>query len=203
MSTQTAATAAASGPWRRAALAVLAALALSAFAAPASADHVHWESKALLKSFFSTSDKVTYIKVALTDAELTELTGRLGYAPERREWTLFVGTTGGVVDGFAVIDNEKGQHLPITMAVLVSPDGVVKRQELMVYREAYGEEIESLRFRTQFVGKGSRDAIRLGEDVVAVSGATISSQAACRLVRRFVQLVEVLKPGHGPLLQKP
>lgn len=176
--------------------------ALGGWPAEARADQVHWESKALLKSFFASSDKVTYLKVTLTDEERAELSRRLGYTPERREWTIFVGSTGGVIDGFAVIDNEKGQHLPITMAVLVSPDGVVKRQELMVYREAYGEEIESDRFRRQFVGKTAKDAIRLGDDVVAVSGATISSQAACRLVRRFVQLVDVLKRSQGPLLQK-
>ena len=48
------------------------------------------------------------------------------------------------------------------------------------------------RFRRQFVGKSGRDPIAANLDIVAVSGATISSRAMAVGVRRAVVLFEEL-----------
>ena len=52
------------------------------------------------------------------------------------------------------------------------------------------------RFRAQFVGKTARDPLRTGDDVVAVSGATISSRAMSLGVKRALVIMEelVLRP---------
>jgi hypothetical protein len=98
----------------------------------------------------------------------------------------------GGVDGYAILDEEPGQHLPIGFAVKFSPAGVVLRQEIMVYRERYGDEVRDERFRRQFVGKTARDGLRPGEDIMAVSGATISSRAMAVGVRRALLLLSEL-----------
>ena len=66
----------------------------------------------------------------------------------------------------------------------------------MVYRERYGDEVRDPRFRQQFVGKTAADPLRPGEEVVAVSGATISSRAMALGVRRCLVLFDelVLRP---------
>ena len=93
------------------------------------------------------------------------------------------------------IDEENGQHLPITFAVKLSPDGVVQRQEIVAYREARGDEVRDARFRNQFVGKSARDPLLPGDDIVAVSGATISSRAmAVGVKRALVLFEELLRP---------
>jgi hypothetical protein len=48
------------------------------------------------------------------------------------------------------------------------------------------------RFREQFVGKTAADPLRPGEEVVAVSGATISSRAMAVGVRRCLVLLDEL-----------
>lgn len=173
---------------------VLAALALVPTGAAASA--TYFTTAGVLKEFFPKSERVTYRKIQLSAAQRELLTSRLGYRPARGEYVIFVALSGEVVDGYALIDDERGQHEPITFAVKFSPEGVVQRHEVMVYREKYGEEIVDPRFRVQFVGKTGRDPLRAGRDIDVVTGATISSRSMAVGVRRALALIEelVIKP---------
>ncbi len=171
------------------------ALTLAGAARPARADQVYFTPRDLLADFFRSSQNVTYKKVELDPAEKLRVQHRLGYTPVKASYTFYVATSGGHVDGYAFIDEEKGEHLPITFAVKLSPDGRVERQEIVVYREARGDEVRDERFRHQFVGKSARDAIDTDQDIVAVSGATISSRAMAVGVKRAVVLFdELVKP---------
>ena len=174
---------------------LLAAIAVGVTARSARADQVYFTPRDLLADFFRTSQNVTYKKVELDAAGKQRLQHRLGYHPARDSYTFYVATSGGRIDGYAFIDEEKGEHLPITFAVKLSPEGKVQRQEIVVYREARGDEVRDERFRAQFVGKSARDAIDTDEDIMAVSGATISSRAMAVGVKRAVVLFdELVKP---------
>ena len=163
-------------------------------ASPARAQAVYWSTRDLLGDFFKTSEKVGYRKFDLSPAERLRIEHRLGYRlPDNKSsYTFFVAETAGRVDGYAFIDDEPGQHLPLTYAVKISPAGTVERQEIVAYREARGDEVRDTRFRSQFVGKTARDALRPGDDVVAVSGATISSRAMATGVKRALVLLDEL-----------
>ena len=178
---------------------ILPALALvAALVAPsaAQAEDVYWNTKTLLKDFFKTSERVSYVKVE-TAAAKAELKSVLGYLPKKKAYVVFVAKTKGKIDGYAIIDEEMGQHQPITFGVKVDAKGQVQRLEVMVYREGYGDEIRENRFRRQFVGKSAQDAIRFGDDVSAISGATISSKAMAVGVRRAVALTSVARDKVG------
>jgi len=166
--------------------------ALGVAPSSAQADDVYWTTKSLLKEFFKTSDRVSYVKV-YTETCHKDLQAKLGYVPKKSTYVVFVAKTGGEVDGYAIIDEEMGQHEPITFGVKLDAAGEVERLEVMVYREGYGDEIREGRFRRQFERKGPEDAIRFGEDVVAISGATISSKSMAIGVRRAVALVDVAR----------
>lgn len=170
-------------------------LALATFIALTLAPNVshastYYTRASVLKSFFATSEKVSYIKYTPTKRERRTLNGRLGYKLTRKSYYFFVATTRGKIDGYAFIGNQRGQHKPITFAVKLSRDGVVRRQEVMVYREAWGSGIRDPRFRKQFVGKTVRDPLRLDADIDAISGATRSSNSMVIGVRRALILFE-------------
>lgn len=170
-------------------------LALAALtAAPASADEaaVYWTTPALLKDFFRSSDRVSYVKLE-TAKHAAALRRMLGYVPSKSEYVVFVASTGGRVDGYAVVDDERGQHQPITFGTKLSAAGEVERVEVMVYREGYGDEIREERFRRQFVGRGEADLDGFRRGVDAVTGATISSRSATVAVRRAVALVALVR----------
>jgi Na+-translocating ferredoxin:NAD+ oxidoreductase RnfG subunit len=166
-------------------------------ALPARAAATYFTTPQVLKEFFPQSQRVTYRKVKLGAAEQAALQARLGYKPAKPEYVFFVATTGEHVDGYALIDEELGQHEQITFAVKLSPEGIVERHEVMVYREAYGQEISDARFRRQFQGKTVKDAVRAGTDIDVVTGATISSRSMAVGVRRALILLDelVLKPN--------
>jgi hypothetical protein len=173
---------------RQISLALIAA-AVIAFAPSAQAAGTYWTTGNLLKDFFATSERVSYEKHKITDSELQSLTARLGYKPAKSEYTIFIAYTGSHVDGYALIDDENGQHQPITFGVQFDTNGAVVRQEVMIYREGYGEEIRDPRFRKQFAGKHVDE---LKSDVVAVAGATISSHSMSVGVRRAAVIIDEL-----------
>jgi len=165
---------------------------------------VYFDRAAVLKAFFAASERVGYVtvKVDLTK-EGAALQRRLRYRPAKAEYVVFVATTSGKVDGYAVLDEELGQHLPISFAVQLDPGGAVVRTEVMVYREGYGQEIREQRFRNQFVGRDASAPLRLGDDVVAITGATISSRSAAEVVRRAVALIELVRQRPSEVARSP
>ena len=162
----------------------------------ADAQGVYFTNESVLKSFFPASTHVGFVTLE-TARHADALTRLLGYLPPKKTYPVFVARTGNVVDGYAVIDEQLGQHLPITLATHVGVDGRVVRTEIMVYRERYGGEVSALRFREQFVGKTEQDDIRAGDDIVAVSGATISSTSVAVAVKRAAVLVGIVIRGGG------
>ena len=178
----------------------LAVAALLLDSTPAKAQAVYWDKASLLKDLFATSERVSYRKVEPTPAQRAAIRSRLGY-DVASSYTVFFGTTGDHVDGYALIDEELGQHLPITFGVLVDPDGRMQRLEVLVYRESKGSEVREQRFGRQFAGKTASSPLRLGDDVVAVSGATISSKAMARGSKRALVLIDELvrTPGLPPV----
>jgi electron transport complex protein RnfG len=164
-------------------------------AIPARADQVYFTPRDLLADFFRSSQNVTYKKLQLDEAGKQRLQHRLGYAPTKQSYTFYVATSGGRIDGYAFIDEQMGEHLPITFAVKLSPAGKIERQEIVIYRESRGDEVRDEKFRHQFVGKGATDAITTDQDITVVSGATISSRAMAVGVKRAVVLFdELVKP---------
>ncbi len=164
-----------------------------------------WEKDAILAEFFPGADAVEPVRVDLSGEAASRLKDRLGYVP-KAPLGLWVGKKDGAVLGWAVIDDEKGMHEPITFAVLVGPDGRVQRQEVMVYREPEGDGVTQARFRRQFVGKTSKDALRAGVDIRIVSGATISSTSMAMGVKRaaaIVELTQITRDAEKPLARLP
>ena len=167
---------------------------------------VIWTSEALLKDMFSTADRVTYLQFDLNPTQKAEFKKRLGYDAPRTRYTFFVAygapSEGSPVVGYALFDQQQGQHQPIDFAVQFDTRGLVVRQEVVVYREAWGEEIRNPRFRAQFQGKSSQSPLRVGDDITIVSGATISSRAMAIGVKRGCVLWDLLisssTPGVSP-----
>lgn len=121
----------------------------------------------------------------------------LGYAPPKESWDIQVGRQGGVVSGYAVFDQQLGQHEPIDFAVWLDAAGLVGRVEVMVYREPYGDGVRAAAFRRQFEGLGPSSPMRPGREIKVVSGSTISTQALSVGVRRAAVLVDLLRAEGG------
>lgn len=160
-------------------------------ATAASAATTYWTTPALLKHFFKGSERVRAVEVL--GSELAQA----GMMASKGKYLVYVGQTGDRVDGFAVVDDEKGQHMPITFGFLFDLQGRVKDVQVMTYREPYGDEIRDRRFLGQLVGKGTQDALKPGVDVDGVTGATISVRATTIAARRALVLCEIARRKLG------
>jgi transcriptional regulator of nitric oxide reductase len=79
---------------------------------------------------------------------------------------------------------ERGYDGPIKMLVGMDRAGRLTRIIVTEHREPYGYfSVELPEFAAQFVGKDIRDRFRYGDDIDAVSRATITITSASRAVR--------------------
>lgn len=166
----------------------LVAAALLGLATPASA-YVYYTPEALIASFFP-GEGTTAVRPYTPDAAMrARLEKALGYPLPKPTYDIVERTASGAPVGYAVFDQQLGQHEPIDFGVLVGPDGKVKRVEILVYREAYGDAVRQEAFRKQFVGLGLTAPMRAGKDIRIVSGATISTRSIATGVKRAVAVV--------------
>jgi Na+-translocating ferredoxin:NAD+ oxidoreductase RnfG subunit len=98
--------------------------------------------------------------------------------------TVYRVSRGGALLGFAQVRNVKGKELPITYLVAIDSADTLRDIDILVYREPYGGEVAYDPWRKQFRGKTTAAPLQLGKDIRNVSGATISSNAVTRAVRK-------------------
>jgi len=72
----------------------------------------------------------------------------------------------------------------------------VRKAKVLIYREDYGNEIGSKRWLKQFIGKSSEDNLKYGQNVDAISGATISARSMTFAINRLLQSIKILKEQH-------
>jgi hypothetical protein len=166
--------------------------------APAHATE-YWKPDALLGNFFLPAAKtVSYKTVTLTGAAAAEIARKLGADVKslKRTWNVYFGLIDGKRTGYAILDAEIGLHDDIDFGVRFGLAGAVERVEIMVYREAYGDQVRGERFRKQFAGKTADDPITAGKDIDIVSGATYSSKSLALGIKRDALVLQyALKNG--------
>jgi electron transport complex protein RnfG len=154
--------------------------------------------QALLSEQFHGSERVTYLRVRLEPSQRAHVEGRLGRALPKPEYTFFVATTHGQIDGYALFDDQLGQHEPISFATFFDATGQITRVEIVAYREPFGDGVRAERFRKQFVGRSAQSHFRTGSDIDIISGATISSRSLCIGVERAAVLFDAAVRGKDP-----
>lgn len=155
----------------------------------------------VLSERFHASDRVSFVQVATSAAERASIERRSGTRLTKSQYTVFVATSGTHVDGYAVFDQERGQHELIDFVVFFDGHGTVTGVEVLAYREPYGDAIRGERFRRQFVGRSGSSGFRADHDIDVVGGATISSRSMCVGVQRASVIVDKLlasqREAHG------
>ncbi len=103
-----------------------------------------------------------------------------------------VAKKGGNVEGIALIDVEPGKWGPVQFMIAFTPDGKVKRVEVMAFREIRGRPIARRIYMEQYEGKSVDSPIKIGNDIRGITGATVSSKSACFAVKKGLILFKEL-----------
>ena len=85
---------------------------------------------------------------------------------------------------------ERGYDGPIKMLVGLGLDAKITRVILVEHKEPFGDfSIEPPAFAAQFAGKDVRDLFKVGDDIDAVTRATITVTSATRAVRNSARRI--------------
>ncbi|TDU39621.1 Na+-translocating ferredoxin:NAD+ oxidoreductase RnfG subunit [Gelidibacter sediminis] len=94
--------------------------------------------------------------------------------------------------GYAYIAKAPSKTDEFDYLVLLNPDLVVLSTKVLVYREDYGGEIGSKRWLRQFIGKSLKDELRYGDNIMAISGATISVRSMTSAMNDLLKSLKIL-----------
>ncbi|MYD31287.1 MAG: FMN-binding protein [Nitrospira sp. SB0661_bin_20] len=157
---------------------------------------IYFSEDEAAKVMFPDSEKIRRETLTLTDEQKAFVEEVIGWEFPEYTFDVFIGETKEEIDGYAVIQNTIGKHRPITYMVGVTATGECMNFEVMVYREARGNEIATKRFNYQYQGKTIGDPIRINRDIINITGATMSVRSASAGVKRVLVLVNefYLKP---------
>lgn len=145
-----------------------------------------------VKIALPTASTVTTNVKELTSAQRDSFQHSSGLRFPEAQYNFFIGhAQDGKITGYAVIMNEIGKEEPITFIVGVSPEGKVGEVAVMEYRESRGSEVHEKRFTQQFKGKKNTDSIQVNRDIINYTGATLSSHAMARGVKKALLLVHI------------
>lgn len=175
----------------------LTATAVMAAAAVPAAGEVYLNEAQALAVIFGDKAVVRREQRFLDDATRAKLERASNLRFPETSYTFFIAAQGGQPEKYAVQISEIGKTEPITFMVGMSAAGKVTDVAIMVFRENRGWEVKEKRFLNQFRGKSLKNAVRVDEDIINYTGATLSSKAVARGVKRALFLLETFYPGEA------
>jgi Na+-translocating ferredoxin:NAD+ oxidoreductase RnfG subunit len=171
-------------------------LPIAAFAVPATAHATQYLTvEQAQRVLFPAAERFAPSDVKLSSEARQRVAAESGVRSRRDEQPVWRAMRGDALIGFFIVDEVIGKHELITYAVGLDPQGVVRGIEILDYRETRGGEVRDPRWRSQFKGKHAGDALRLGQDIQNLSGATLSCRHITDGVRRLVALYDVALKG--------
>ena len=98
--------------------------------------------------------------------------------------------------GYAYVSKAPSKTDEFDYLVLLDPELIILKAKVLVYREDYGGEIGSKRWLKQFEGKTQGDNLRYGDNIVAISGATISVKSFTGAINNLLRSLKILHEKH-------
>ena len=94
--------------------------------------------------------------------------------------------------GYAYVAKAPSKTDEFDYLVLFDKDLIITRSKLLIYREDYGAEIGSKRWLKQFIGLKEGASIEYGNQIVPISGATISAESITIAINQLLQSIAIL-----------
>jgi len=92
--------------------------------------------------------------------------------------------------GYCVESKVVSRSGPFRIRVLLDKQLYVKQATVISYPWDRGRDVCKPAFTSQFEGKGPEDSIKLGKDIDAITGATISCRVMAEGVRNTIKLLK-------------
>ena len=98
--------------------------------------------------------------------------------------------------GYAFIAKAPSKTDEFDYLVLMDVDLIIMRSKLLIYREDYGAEIGSKRWLKQFVGLKEGASIEYGNEIIPITGATISAESMTIAINNLLASISILNQNN-------
>lgn len=126
-------------------------------------------------------------------AKIEKNSGISARFPDQKVWAAYAGKQ---FLGWFILDEVMGKHEAITWALAIGKDGKVLQLEILEYRENYGSEVRQKKWQSQFIGKSQGAPLKLNQDILNISGSTLSSRHVTDGVKRLLSFYEIVLKSH-------
>ena len=152
---------------------------------------VFYARNELGKLAFPDADRVEAQDYILTPTQRETIEAGARAKLDSNIFTVYVGHTGDAVNGYAFVDTHVVRTLPETFMVVLTPDGTVSATHVLAFYEPL-EYLPSSRWLEQLKGRRLSDHLKVGDEIAAITGSTLSSNAVVGGVRRALAAYQVL-----------
>jgi hypothetical protein len=140
---------------------------------------------------FPEADDVEAIDFFLTDEQRGRIQGLAASELDSSFLTIYVGRQDGRVIGYAVLDTHLVRTLPETFLIVLGEHGEVNSTYVMAFHEPL-EYMPHERWLALLQDQALEDGLRLGREIVGLTGSTLSAHAVLGSVRRALAAHQVL-----------
>jgi hypothetical protein len=152
--------------------------------------------EAAVRAVFRGADRIEARDVVLTDELVARIEKLARARVQERLVTFYTAHRQGAVAGYAVIHSHVVRTKRETIAIAFEPDGRIRRIQVLAFLEP--EEFRpSERWLAQFQGKGPEDSLRVGGDIVNVTGSTLTSRGIAEQSRWLLQALRAAVIDQG------
>jgi hypothetical protein len=126
----------------------------------------------------------------LSDTQKKLLESRSKAPVESRIITYYIATRQSRPEGYAFLETNTVRTMPETFLVVIRPDTTVGAVEILAFHEP-ADYLPGARWLSTFIGHRLTDGLWVKREIPNVTGATLSSQAITRGVRKALALFEL------------
>ena len=171
--------------------AAVAVLLLAVFVAVNANAKVFYSQSEALALAFPNAEKVESNTFVLDEDQVERIESLAKCELGSKLVKIYTGMREGKVLGYALIDVHNVRTLPEAFMVVLNPSGEVRSLRVLAFHEPL-EYKPTNRWYNQFDNQSIDAPLRVGGDIHGVVGATLSTRATTRGVRRALAYYEVL-----------
>jgi hypothetical protein len=145
----------------------------------------------MMELAFADADNVTARDFFLTPEQRRAIEQQAQSALESDLLSVYTGWRDGRLLGYAIVDTHVVRTLPETFLVVLTPGGEIAATHVLAFYEPL-DYLPSSRWLGQFEGRRLDEHFRIGDEIAAITGSTLSSRAVVGGVRRALAAYRVL-----------
>lgn len=168
--------------------------AILTFSAISSFATLFFSRKQAIRVAFPNATKVESKNVILAVEEQKKIQQLSKVLIESRIFTYYVARKGDKIIGYAFIESHVVRTMPEAVMTVITPDGKIEKVFVLAFYEPL-EYLPSELWLNQFINKTFKSEFRLNGDIQGITGATLSSRAIAKGVKRNLAFYKIkIKP---------